>query len=184
MLAMAATAVVSVAAVASAPGSGPSSPRGGTYRVGWEPGSFDGLDPTIDDFANAGIESNLLLRTLVGYDHVSGPAGTKLVPDLATAVPTPTNGGRTYTFTLKRGIRFGPPVDREITSNDVRFAIERLARPRNDAFFSALYPVYFAVVEGFTRYRAGHARSIPGIGTPNARTISFTLTRPVGDFLK
>src|SRR5438034_7887429 len=109
---------------------GPGSLRGGTYRVGWEPGSFDGLDPTIDDYTNAAIDSNLLLRTLVGYDHVPGPAGTRLVPDLATSVPAPTNGGRTFTFTLKRGVRFGPPVNREITSNDVRFAIERLARPR------------------------------------------------------
>ena len=98
-----------------------------------------------------GIYSNLLVRTLVGYDHVAGPAGTRLVPDLAGRVPAPTNGGRTYTFTLKRGIRFGPPVDREITSRDIRYALERLARPRN----GAQYPFPSASIRGFDAYRAG-----------------------------
>ena len=39
-----------------------------------------------------------------------------VVPDLATSVPKPTNGGRRYTFHLKNGVKFGPPVNREITS--------------------------------------------------------------------
>src|SRR5205823_3925853 len=157
--------------------------RGGTYRVGWE-GVFDwgtdGWDPTGEaDPRTYGIFSNLLLRTLVGYDHVPGRAGTKIVPDLATRVPAATNGGRTYTFTLKRGIRFGPPVGRTITSTDIRYAIERLARPRN----GAQYAYVFRVIAGFDAYRAGRARSIAGIRTSNARTIAFDLTRPDSDFL-
>ncbi len=88
--------------------------RGGTYRVEWE-SSFDftsGFDPTGEYSVQAfGIYSNLLVRTLVGYDHVAGPAGNVLVPDLATSLGTISNGGRTYTFTLKRGIRFGPPLE-------------------------------------------------------------------------
>ena len=60
-----------------------------------------------DQLGASGIYSNLLVRTLVGYNHVAGPAGQKLVPDLAVRVPTSTNGGRTYTFRLKRGIEFG-----------------------------------------------------------------------------
>ena len=103
------------------------------------------------------------------------PAGQELVPDLAVRVPAPTNGGRTYRFTLKRGIRFGPPVNRKIVSTDIKYAIERLARPRNVA-------VYCGAVQGdqgFDAYRAGKARSISGITTPNPRTIVFTLT-PAG----
>ena len=48
------------------------------------------------------IYSNLLIRTLVGYNHVAGAAGNVIVPDIATSVPKPTNGGKTYTFHLKR----------------------------------------------------------------------------------
>ena len=91
---IAATAFVAIAAGAR---STSTSLRGGTYRVGWEAvfdwGTDDG-DPTGEaDPRTYGIFSNLLLRTLVGYDHVPGRAGTKIVPDLATRVPAATNGG-------------------------------------------------------------------------------------------
>jgi peptide/nickel transport system substrate-binding protein len=160
----------------------PSSLRGGTYRVGRE-AVFDwstaDMDPTGEaDPRSMGIFSNLLVRTLVGYRHVAGPAGRELVPDLAVSVPAPTNGGLTYTFRLKRGIRFAPPVNREIVATDIRWAIERLARPRN----GAQYSYYFGIIRGFDAYRAGRSRRIEGIATPNAKTIRFELTRPAGDF--
>ncbi len=168
------------ALVSASQGRASSPPRGGTYRVGWE-FSFesDGFDPTGEDqLGTSGIYDNLLLRTLVGTDHVPGAAGEQLVPDLATSIPSPTNGGRTYTFTIRKGARFGPPVGRQITSADVRYAIERLARPRNGSWFWA----YFDVITGLNAYRDGRAASISGISTPNARTISFTLTRPDAAF--
>src|SRR5205823_10909303 len=124
------------------------------------------------------IYSTLALRTLVGYDHVAGAAGYRIVPDLAESIPAPTAGGTTYTFKLKRGVRFGPPVGRAITSGDIRYAIERLARPADGSRSAGT----FAVIRGFGAYRAGKARSIAGIATPDARTIAFTLTRPAADF--
>ena len=173
-------ALAAATGVCGAFGSSGASHRGGVYRVGWEY-SFqgDGFDPTGENqYGTIGIYSNLLLRTLVGYDHVAGVAGTKLVPDLAIRVPAPTNSGRTYTFTLKRGVRFGPPVNREIRSSDIRYALERLARPRNRGWAGD----YFAGLVGYHAYRDGRARSIAGASTPNARTISFTLTRPDAGF--
>src|SRR5438128_8519610 len=172
-------AAAAAVVVAAAPDSRSGSRAGGTYRVGWEEMAFDNMDPIgayPDTFA---LFSNLLVRTLVGYDHVAGVAGTKLVPDLAVRVPAPTGGGRRYTFRLKRGIRFGPPVNREITSSDIRYAFERVARPKN----GAVYSLDFDVIRGFDAYRRGGTRSIAGIVTPNARTIAFDLTRPTGDFL-
>jgi peptide/nickel transport system substrate-binding protein len=163
----------------STPGTSPA--KGGVYKVGWE-GSFgftDNLDPTGEYLGEAfSIYSSLLVRTLVGYDHVAGAAGNKLVPDLATTVPQPTDGGTTYTFHLKSGIRFGPPVDREITSKDVLYALERLAKPAN----GGQYAFYYDVIKGFQAYGAGKAATIAGIQTPNARTIVFHLTQPTGDF--
>ena len=88
---------------------------GGIYRVAFEQsfGFTDGFDPTGEYYTySLGILSNLMVRTLVGYDHVAGPPGNKLVPDLATSVPEPTDGGKTYTFHLKPGVKFGPPVNR------------------------------------------------------------------------
>jgi peptide/nickel transport system substrate-binding protein len=54
-------------------------------------------------------EWQLLINThdgLTQFAHVGGLAGTKIVPDLATSIPTPTNGGKTYLFHIRRGIKF------------------------------------------------------------------------------
>jgi peptide/nickel transport system substrate-binding protein len=54
-------------------------------------------------------EWQLLIDThdgLVGFAHVGGLAGTKIVPDLATSLPTPTDGGKTYLFHIRHGIKF------------------------------------------------------------------------------
>jgi peptide/nickel transport system substrate-binding protein len=54
-------------------------------------------------------EWQLLIDThngLTGFAEVGGVPGTKIVPDLATAIPTPTNGGKTYVFHIRRGIKF------------------------------------------------------------------------------
>jgi len=175
--------LVLLAAVAGASSAaGPFAHRGGTYRVGLE-GSFpfsDDFDPTGEYTTyGANIFSNLVLRTLVGYDHVAGAAGNKLVADIATAVPTPTDGGRTYTFHIKRGVKFGPPVGRQVTSRDFAYSFERVANPKD----GAEYAFYYTTIEGFTAYGEGKAKTISGIETPDSSTIVFHLTRPTGDFL-
>jgi peptide/nickel transport system substrate-binding protein len=61
---------------------------------------------------------------LVGFKRASGPEGTKIVPDLATAVPTPTDNGKTYAFTLRDGIKFSN--GKTVTGADVKATFERL----------------------------------------------------------
>lgn len=185
MTVAAALAIGALATVMVSSASGRSdakSAKGGTYRVGWESsfGFTNNFDPTGEYLANAfAIHTNLMLRGLIQYNHVAGPAGAVVVPDLATSVPKPTNGGKRYTFKLKSGIKWGPPVNREITSQDVKYAIERMARPKN----GAQYAFYFPVIKGFDAYSKGKGKSISGIKTPNAKTIVFDLTAPTGDFL-
>ncbi len=87
------------AALVSVASAGPvsQSQKGGTYRVGWESsfGWTNSFDPTGEYLANGFvIYSNLMLRNLVTFNHVAGPAGNIVVPDLATSVPKPTNGGQ------------------------------------------------------------------------------------------
>jgi len=107
---------------------------GGVFRTEWE-SSFDftdSFDPTGEYLAEAfGIYTNLLVRTLVGYNHVAGAPGNVVVPDLATNTGDITNGGKTYTFHLKDGIKFGPPLNRAITSKDILFAFQRIGTPRS-----------------------------------------------------
>jgi peptide/nickel transport system substrate-binding protein len=183
MLCVAASLVLTVSAGAAAGSRKMTHAKaGGTFRVAFEKsfGFSDNLDPTGEYYQYTfDILSNLMVRTLVGYDHVAGPAGNKLVPDLATSVPLPTNGGKRYTFHLKSGVKFGPPVNRAVTSKDILYAIERVGTPKDGAEYS----FYYGVIQGFDAFAAGKAKSISGIKTPDASTIVFNLTKPTGDFL-
>jgi peptide/nickel transport system substrate-binding protein len=155
---------------------------GGTLNVGWEQsfGFTDNMDPTGEYLGDAfGILDNLLVRTLVGYEHAANAAGNKIVPDIATTVPAPTNSGKTYTFHIKQGVKFGPPLDRQVTAQDFVTSMERLASKKDGAEYS----FYYTPIKGFAAYQAGKAKTISGISTPNASTIVFNLTQPTGDFL-
>src|SRR5437762_122556 len=155
---------------------------GGTLNVGWEQafGFTDNMDPTGEYLGDAfGILTNLLVRTLVSYNHDANAAGNKIVPDVASNVPEPTTGGKTYTFHLKSGIKFSPPVNRAVTSHDFVTSLQRLANPKD----GGQYAFYYKVIKGWDAYAAGKAKSISGISTPNNSTIVFNLTAPTGDFL-
>jgi peptide/nickel transport system substrate-binding protein len=152
---------------------------GGTYKVGWGQafGFTDNMDPVGEYLAEGiGIHTNLLTRTLVGYKHLPGAAGNQIVADIATTVPKPTNGGKTYTFHIKPGVKFSPPVNRQVTSADFLNEFKRIATPKD----GAQYSFYYSVIKGFT---SGKGKTISGIQTPNPSTIVFNLTAPTGDFL-
>src|SRR5207302_10588978 len=61
---------------------------------------------------------------LGGVGHAGGKPGTKLVADLATSIPTPTDGGKTWKFTLRSGIKFSN--GQKLTGKDVKATFERL----------------------------------------------------------
>src|SRR5437773_412591 len=149
---------------------------GGVYRVGVTSiGLTGGFDPTGEYAIPGWALLDTMVRTLVTFKYAPGAAGTTLVPDLATSLPTPTDGGLTYTFHLKPGIKFGPPLDREITSQDVAYAFERI----NAAPLVAQYGLYYnGVIVGMTG-TAKTAVPISGIETPDPQTIVFHLNQPV-----
>jgi peptide/nickel transport system substrate-binding protein len=111
---------------------------------------------------------------------VSGPEGGELVSDLAETLPIPTDGGLTYTFRLKEGVAFGPPLLRPVTSEDIRYAFARIRCIE----CGAAYPFYYDVIHGMKKKtRKPMPASISGIETPDDRTIVFHLREPAGDFL-
>ena len=181
----AATALAAVACTSTSPqpnhSAGPGAvKRGGVYRVGVTTfGNTDNLDPTGEYGIPGWGVLDAMQRTLVTFRFTSGTGGTSLVPDLAASVPQPSANGLTYTFHLKPGIKFGPPLNREITSKDVAYAFERI----NTKSLVAQYGFYFyGVIRGMTG-NAPKPEPIPGIQTPNPTTVVFHLTHPVGDFL-
>ena len=61
---------------------------------------------------------------LVNFEKASGPASNNIVPDLAVALPKVTNGGKTYTFTLRTGIKFSN--GQLVTVKDVLASFQRI----------------------------------------------------------
>jgi peptide/nickel transport system substrate-binding protein len=159
--------------------------RGGTLTA-YSSSDFAHLDPGQSYFTNDYTVDYPTQRPLFAY--MPNTTAT-LSPDLATVIPTTanggiTNGGKTVTVHIRKGVYFSPPVNREVTSADVAYAIERGANPNvaNPYFAGYLGAQAFAPLEGAqsSSYKGG---SIPGIQTPDKFTIVFHTIKPSGSFL-
>ena len=146
----------------------------GSYAV------IDTVDPAASTSWNVPPPQGLGLSNdgLVTLDHVAGPDGGRLVPDLALALPRPDDGGRTYRFTLRPGIRYsdGAPL----RPGDVTHSFERLF-----AIGSAGAPLY-AAIDGAARCIRTPSRcdlSEGIVADDRTGTVTFHLTRPDPDFL-
>ncbi len=76
---------------------------------------------------------------LIAFKRVGGAPGTQKVPDLAESIPKPTNGGKTWTFTLRKGINFSDGS--ELTGADVKSTFERLFKIGNSPNAGTWYNV-------------------------------------------
>jgi peptide/nickel transport system substrate-binding protein len=98
-------------------------------------------------------------------------------PDLAEGPPEISEDGKTVTIKIRSGVKFSPPVDREVTSADVKYAVERGFTPQvANPYFGA----YMGDLQGLKPFQDGDAKEISGIETPDDQTIVFKLTRPRG----
>ncbi len=156
--------------------------RGGT--VVREATSFDftsGFDPSGEYLGTTfGFFSQALVRTLMNYRHVEGEPGNEVLPDLAGEEPEISEDGLTYTFQIREGVQFGPPVSRDVVCDDVLYAFERIGTPS----VGAQYGFYYEnTIEGLADFKAGDADSISGIECASDTELIFSLTEPTGDFL-
>jgi YVTN family beta-propeller protein len=138
----------------------------------------DSIDPALSyDVVTGGLLS-LAYDGLTAFKRVGGSEGTQLVPDLAASLPTPANGGRSYTFRLRPGIRYstGEPV----RPADFRRALERVFDLRSPA------AVLYRTIEGTEACLRGpgHCDLSRGIvGDARARTVTLRLTEPDPELL-
>ncbi|MFL5955402.1 MAG: ABC transporter substrate-binding protein [Gaiellaceae bacterium] len=149
--------------------------RGGTLRLAgyFAPDFLDegiGYSPVAwSVFANTG-------DGLVGYKRVGGLDGGTLVPDLATSLPVPTDGGRAYTFQLRPGIRYsnGEPV----RASDLRRALERTFRLESGGT-----PYYRGLLGGAacSKSRCDLSRGV--VADDGAGTVTVHLLGPDPEFL-
>jgi peptide/nickel transport system substrate-binding protein len=115
---------------------------------------------------------------LVKFKDAYGPGSSQVVPDLAVAMPTISDGGKTYTFKMHTGVRFSPPVNREVRPSDIKHAIERLYHVSSPGVG------FYTDIIGAASYAKSLKGGISGIvANDKAMTITFHLQHPDGAFL-
>jgi len=111
---------------------------GGTLRVAENlPFDTKSVDPTGAYYGPVISMLRLAYDGLVAFSRPGGLSGQTIVPDLATALPQPTDGGRTYIFTIRRGIHYSD--GREVKAKDFKRGFQRtLVRVPDLGLFDAV----------------------------------------------
>jgi peptide/nickel transport system substrate-binding protein len=160
----------------SSSSSGTTGKSGGTVTItfGTAP---DSLDPGGFETTQAGEADQPVYIPPYTYAEANGVAGTKVIPGLATALPTISPDGKTYTFSFRKGLRYsnGQPVH----ASDFLTAVERSIKipwPLGSAFMVPL-------IAGAKDYQSGKSNTVSGITTNDATgQVTIRLTAPYGAF--
>ncbi|RVU22696.1 ABC transporter substrate-binding protein [Streptomyces antnestii] len=158
-----------------------STKKGGTvtYAMSDVPDSFD---PGNTYYAYMYNFSRLYARPLMTFKPDAGEKGNTLVPDLASAPGKASDGGKTWTYTIRKGLEFqdGTPI----TSKDVKYAVERSNFARD---VLQLGPNYFQqFMQGGDKYKGPYkdkkGKGLDSIETPDDNTIVFHLNQAFQEF--
>jgi YVTN family beta-propeller protein len=149
--------------------------RGGTLTL-IPDAPFGSLDPNGNNSVAAFFTLVVTDDGLTAFARVGGSDGAQVVPDLASSLPTPTDDGTTYTFTLRSGIRYSN--GELVRPEDFRRAFEH--------DFRLGLPVYWADIVGGAACGAHPARCDLSRGVvPDdaAHTVTFHLVAPDPEFV-
>ncbi len=172
--------------VALLPGTGHAADRaallaqhsGGTLKL-TAAGGAGSLDVQINYEDKGWQLAAMVYDGLVGFKKVGGAASDTVVPDLAEAIPAPQDGGRTYVFKLRPGIKFSD--GRDVAVRDVAASFRRLfkiASPNAGSWYTVIVGADACLKAPATCTLSG------GIATDEAaRTVTFHLTAPDSEFL-
>jgi peptide/nickel transport system substrate-binding protein len=161
----------------SSSSSGSSSAKsGGTVTVlfGTAP---DSLDPQFSYVTQSAEPTWISYTGLTTYAHASGTAGGQLIPGLATALPTVSKDGKTYTATLRKGLVFsnGQPVK----ASDFAWSVERAIKIP----WGGSGQFLTNQIVGASAFSKGTAKTISGITTDDATgKVTIHLVAPYGAF--
>ncbi|MGI5480507.1 ABC transporter substrate-binding protein [Streptomyces lavendofoliae] len=155
--------------------------KGGTvtYAMADAPESFDPGNTYYSFIYNF---SRLYARPLTTFKPGPGEKGNELVADLAESMGVPSDGGKTWTYKIRKGVKYsdGTPV----TAKDVKYAVERSNFAR-DVLSNG--PNYFQqLLADPAKYKGPYKdksdKGLDSIQTPDDHTIVFKLNKPFADF--
>ena len=174
--------------------------RGGTLTILGQSDIFN-LDTVSAYYTVSYILERLYTRQLFSYPDASNfPAEEVVTPDVATVIPTTSNGGitsggKTYTMHIKQGVMWDTTPPRQVTSDDFVREFKMLCNPASPVGA----PGYFeTTIDGMASYCSGFSKvkdtvaaidayetgtPLAGVSAPNPSTLVFKLMEPSADFL-
>ncbi|AYM01459.1 peptide ABC transporter substrate-binding protein [Levilactobacillus yiduensis] len=129
-------------------------------------------DPNKDTDTNSASVIYQTMEGLYTYNRAN-----KIVPGVATKVVKPTNGGKTYTFTLKKNAKWAN--GQAVTAQDFVTALQRMADPKTKA-------QYASILSAFKNFAAVQKGSLPasklGVKALSKTKLQFQLSQAVPYF--
>jgi peptide/nickel transport system substrate-binding protein len=158
----------------------PSDKKGGTLKIA-NSGDWDSLDPGETYYAYSWNFVRLYGRSLMMFKSAPGKDGNQLVPDLAEAAGQSSDGAKTWTYKLRKGVKFDDGT--EVTSADVKYAVlrstDKKTFPNGPAYWDAL----LNLPNGYQGpYKTGDMNTDSAIETPDKYTIVFHIKQPFAAF--
>jgi peptide/nickel transport system substrate-binding protein len=160
--------LIGAAVLALLPASAPAQGGSATFLAA---GDVDYLDPGQTYYTFGYMVTYAVNRPLYSF----APGETVPRPDLAAGPPEISPDNRTITVRLRSGVRYAPPVNREVVAADVEYAIERAFSSRVPSGYALSY---FSEIVGAPT-GPGRIRDIRGVSAPDPRTLVIQLSKPV-----
>src|ERR671911_2416266 len=158
----------------------PSETKGGTLKFA-NSGDWDTLDPGETYYAYSWNFARLYGRSLMMFKSAPGKEGNTLVPDLAESAGQASDGGKTWTYKLRTGVKFDDGT--AVTSADVKYAILRSTDKETFPNGPAYWEAVLDLPDGYKGpYKSKDANTDSAIETPDDQTIVFHLKEPFAAF--
>jgi len=179
------TSLLVAASLASAAGTKPAAPSvaktvgktGGTMRLNMSDTDFDFLDPALAFGDWSGMMTYLTNYRLMTFPDKPAPEGTKPTPAGASGFPIVSNGGKTYTFTVRSDAsRFN--TGEKVTAQSFGDAINRVLNPAMQSPGAA----FVKDIVGAQNVIDGKAKTASGVKVAGSKLV-ITLEKPAPDFL-
>jgi peptide/nickel transport system substrate-binding protein len=152
---------------------------GGTLKLLYQ-GAFGSWDPQIDYTLEGWQLKQATQDGLLNFKKAQGTAAYTVVPDLATSIPKPTDGGRTWVFHIRKGIKFSN--GRELKPSDFLYTFQRIFKvhgPTASSFYGVLVGSAACLKNAATCTLKG------GVSADDKNwTVTFHLTHADGEWLQ